>query len=133
MDPIRVMIIESHSQVRRALAGRLRTAPQVEVVGISADAGDGVAQAFELEPDVVLLDAKAAKTQPDGLVQVLKNLGRHRANVIVLATYTDEADRALVLRAGARRYLLKDVESKALLQAIQEAAAGRSPSKASSS
>lgn len=133
MNPIRVQIIESHTQVRHALAGRLRAAPQVKVIATTAGIDEGLEQATTLRPDVLLLDAKAAKCWSNGLSELLSQFDQLGSGVIVLATYSDESDRAQVLRAGARRYLLKDVESNALIDAIVECAAGGSTTKPDSS
>ena len=52
----------------------------------------------------------------------MKGLARWGVAVIILASYVDDFERALLLQAGARRYLVKDINSAELIAAIEEVA-----------
>jgi NarL family two-component system response regulator LiaR len=112
----RLLIIEGHEGVRRALAARLASA-DVEVVGSTGDHEDGLRQALSLRPDVILLELKGANGRWLDLVGRLSDAGLMN-RVIVLTSYPDEDERRLVLAAGARDYLLKDLHSESLIEAI---------------
>ena len=127
MQAIRVLIIESHPKVRLALAARLRAAEGIDVVAVTVDTSTGLEAAAEFEPHVVLIDSKAAHAGPGGLRKTLIDLTRCSPHIIVLTTYSDEAEKTAVLRAGAERYLLKDVQSDLLIDSIFDTAADLPP------
>ena len=54
--PIRVLIVDDHSVVRRGLRMFLTDDPEIEIVGEARDGAEAVAQARALQPDVVLMD-----------------------------------------------------------------------------
>ena len=56
MDAIRILLIDDHAIVRDALSGQLSSVVEFDVVGTAPDAGEGMAAAFELKPDVVVMD-----------------------------------------------------------------------------
>ena len=56
MPLCRVLVIDDHEPVRRALCALLEGLPEVMVVGEAADGLDGIHQAAALRPDVVTLD-----------------------------------------------------------------------------
>lgn len=117
MRRARVLIIDDHEAVRQALEACLRSCGQVDVVGCTGSWQEGVLLAAERAPDVILLEIK----RTDG--QGLAALRRLRAEcptipVVVLTSYPDAEERREVLRAGATRYLLKDIGSAYLLQEI---------------
>jgi NarL family two-component system response regulator LiaR len=114
----RLLIIEEHEGVRRALAARLASA-DVQIVGSTGDHAEGLRQALDLRPDVILLELKGPNSRWLELIRQLSE-ARLMDRVIVLTSYPDDEERRLVLQAGARDYLLKDLDSKHLIQAIQE-------------
>lgn len=133
MKPIRVLIIETHSKVRRALAARLRTSTAIEVVDATANADEGLEACTQLAPDVVLVDSKAARQAGRSPRTLLEALVQSKTNVIVLATYSDEDERSDLLHAGAQRYLLKDFQSEHLIDTILSLACGGADSRSDSS
>jgi DNA-binding NarL/FixJ family response regulator len=71
-------------------------------------------------PDVVLLELKGKEGQKsDPVGEMKKALGNHPSGVIVLTTYADEDERQTALRAGAKRYLLKHIDSASLMAEIE--------------
>ena len=127
MQAIRVLIIESHPKVRLALAARLRAAEGIEIVAVTVDTNAGLEAAAECEPHVVLIDSKSAQSGPGGLQETMSALAECSPHIIVLTTYSDEAEKIAVLRAGAERYLLKDVQSDLLINSIFDTSADLSP------
>lgn len=123
MQAIRVLIVECHPKVRLALAARLRAAEGIEVVAVTVDPNTGLKAAAEFEPHVVLIDSKSAQAGPGGLRETLIALAEFSSHIIVLTTYSDEAEKKAVLGAGAERYLLKDVQSDLLISSIFDTSA----------
>ncbi len=56
--PVRVVLVDDHEMLRRGLAGMLRTADWIEVVGEGSDCVSGLEAAGRERPDVVLLDLR---------------------------------------------------------------------------
>lgn len=124
MKKIRVLIIDEHPVVCQALAARLGIVPSLEVVGALSAIHDGVETVRNAMPDVVLLELKG-KTEAglEALAAIPELMACSPGGVIVLTSYLDEAERKVALEAGARRYLLKDIDTLRLIDEI-EAVAG---------
>jgi two-component system response regulator DevR len=116
--PIRILIVDDHEMVREGLIAMLRPEPDFEVVGHT---GSGAAVADLVErsrPDVVLLDARLPDVSG---VEVCRRLGRSHPDVavVILTTYTDTGLVQECLLAGARGYVVKDVERFGLKESIR--------------
>jgi len=115
---IRVLLVDDHEMVREGLMAMLQPEPDIEVVG---QTGYGMAVADLVEstrPDVVLLDARL----PDiSGVEVCRRLAiSHPAvSVLILTTYTDPDLVQESIQAGARGYVVKDVERFSLKESIR--------------
>jgi DNA-binding NarL/FixJ family response regulator len=122
-DQIRVLIADDQQLVREGLHLLLEMTPDICVAG---EAGDGVVameQTQKLKPDVVLMDVQMPKL--DGVAatrQIHETCPEVR--VIILTTFDDDEYVFEGLRAGAVGYLLKDVPSERLAEAIRAAARG---------
>lgn len=107
------------------LRALLNTDPTLEVVGEGRDVATGVQTCLRLRPDVALLDIRL----PDGTGfdvcrQILKNLPDVR--VLILTSVADDTLVDEAIRAGAHGYLLKEIDSRGLVSAIHDVAAGKS-------
>lgn len=130
MKNIRVLIIDEHPAVCRALTSRLGSVPSITVVGAMSDFNEGLRGVRELRPNVILLELKVRKKakvvsqnlDPVVALSMLQECGP--ARVIVLTAYLDEAERDSALKAGARRYLLKQIDTAQLVSEIESVAAG---------
>jgi DNA-binding NarL/FixJ family response regulator len=117
---IRVVVADDHAAIRAGLVMILGDADDVEVVGEAADGAEAVRLARRLEPDVVLMDIRMPGV--DGIEATRQLSGV--CDVLVLTTFDlDEYVRG-ALRAGAAGFLLKSVESSALVDAVRQVAAG---------
>jgi DNA-binding NarL/FixJ family response regulator len=114
----RLLIIDDRETVRQALEDRLSHAPEIELVGSAASTEEGVQAVCALSPDVVLLEIKMADgTGLDACRRITEAVPS--ANVIVLTSYMDDAERQAAFQAGASSYLLKDIDSERLIRAIE--------------
>ena len=123
-QPIRVMIVDDHTMVRRGLATMLMVFDDLELVA-DADSGEAAIQlCAEVIPNVILMDLSLPGM--DGAVAT-RTIRQQFPQVKVIAlTSFKEGDRIKnALEAGAIGYLLKDVSADELAQAIRAAYAGR--------
>jgi two-component system NarL family response regulator len=117
-EPIRVLIAEDQSLVRRGLVAIVNMEESAIVIGEAADGAEAVAMWRSLKPDVVLMDLRMPET--DGLDAIrLIRAEDPRAAIIILTTYDHDEDVYAGLRAGARAYLLKDVQPEELFKCIR--------------
>lgn len=124
MNSIRVLIVDEHLAVRQALAARLGSFPHIEVVGSAQNFREGLERAQALHPDVILLELKGKDSiWPNPVAEMNETLADHPAGIIVLTSYADDDEREIALQAGARRYLLKHIDSARLLTEIEAVAA----------
>ena len=123
-QPIRVMLVDDHTMVRRGLATFLEVYDDLELAGEAANGNEAIELCALLLPDVVLMDL--AMPDVDG-VTATRAIRQRFPKVQVLAlTSFKEAERIQnALQAGAIGYLLKDVTADELAQAIRAAHAGR--------
>lgn len=122
---IRLLVVDDHSLFRRGLTMLLAQHDELEVVGEAADAGEAQRRAQALQPDVILLDNHLPGVRGVDALAGLKEAAPN-ARLIMLTVSEDEADLACALRQGAHGYLLKTIESDALLASIKQCVAGES-------
>ena len=122
---IRILIVDDHEMVREGLMSMLKHEPDFEVVG-QTGLGEQVRDLFEAtKPDVVLLDARL----PDmSGVEVCRQLTRAHPGVavVILTTFTDVELVQECIQAGARGYVVKDVERFSLKESIRAVSRGQS-------
>ena len=113
---LRVIVIDDHMLFRRGLSELLERWG-IEVCAAVGDGEEGCRLVADRQPDVVLLDLRMPGL--DGL-SVLKRLSAHAPDVasVILTTSGAEQDLVAALRAGARGYLLKDMEPEQLVSAL---------------
>ncbi|WP_372665364.1 response regulator [Amycolatopsis kentuckyensis] len=125
MTPVRVLLVDDQALFREALATLLATHDGIDVVGEAGNGEEALGQAAALAPDVVLMDLRMPVL--DGVSATRRLRGEHPdVQVIALTTFDDDEDVFAALRAGAVGYLLKDVSSARLIEAVLAAARGES-------
>lgn len=125
MKPIRVLIVDDHTLFRSGIKLLLERQEGFEVVGEAGDGLEGVKRAKQLKPDIVLLDLHMPGTNGLQAIPLLREEAPH--SQIIMLTVSEDADDLLeALRAGARGYLLKNIETDFLLDSIRRAASGES-------
>lgn len=123
--PIRVMLVDDHTMVRRGLATFLQIFDDLELVGEADDGATAIHLCARIQPDVVLMDM--VMPEMDGVTATRAIRQQFPlVQVIALTSFKEEALVQKVLQAGAIGYLLKDVSAEELAQAIRNAHAGRS-------
>jgi two-component system nitrate/nitrite response regulator NarL len=125
MSPIRVLLIDDHTLFRSGIKALLSRNGEFEVVGEAADGLEGVKRAKALNPHVILLDLHMPGTPGKDALKLLLEEAPD-AKVLMLTVSEDAEDLIDTLRAGATGYLLKNVNTDTLLDAIRKAAEGES-------
>ena len=122
---IRVLLVDDHEVIRVGLRTVLGQNQGVTVVGEAGTMADAIEQAQKLRPDVILMDVRL----PDGSgVNACREIlsARPDTRVIFLTSYADDDSVLAAVLAGAHGYVLKEIDSAALLEALQSVARGQS-------
>ncbi|MFF9809682.1 response regulator [Streptomyces coeruleorubidus] len=125
--PVRVLTVDDQELVRTALRMMLRRRADVEVVGEAADGARAVEAAYELRPDVVVMDVRMpGMTGVEATARILRGWPHPgpRPRVLVLTTFDLDEYVHAALRAGASGFLLKNTTPELLAEAIGVVAAG---------
>lgn len=125
MPAITVFLLDDHEIVRRGLRELLEREPDIEVIGESGEAGQARRRIPALRPDVAILDARL----PDGSgIDVCREVRSLDPSIraLILTSYDDDEALFAAIMAGAAGYLLKQVRSSDLVDAVRRVAAGQS-------
>jgi two-component system nitrate/nitrite response regulator NarL len=122
-SPIRVLLVDDHTLFRKGLAELLEQRGAITVAGIAGSGDDALGLLAEARPDVIITDLNMP---PNGGLSLLRQLRADGWNgpVLVLTVSDDEEDLAAALQAGAKGYLLKDMEPDDVVDAVQRAVRG---------
>lgn len=120
---IRILIADDQSLFREGLRTLLEVQPEFEIAGEASNGEEAVRLAMVSRPDVVLMDLRMPLLNGVRATErIMEQLPE--THVIVLTTFDDDEFVFDGLRAGAHGYLLKDVSSDKLFEAIRAASKG---------
>jgi two-component system, NarL family, response regulator LiaR len=123
-NPIRVVLVDDHTMVRKGLALFLQAYDDLELAGEAENGTDAIQLCGELLPDVVLMDM--VMPGMDGVATTRAIHQRFpQIQVIALTSFKEGELVQNTLEAGAIGYLLKDVSAEELAWAIRAAHSGR--------
>lgn len=120
---IRLLIIDDHEMVREGLKAMLTAEPDFDIVGDAANADQAYELIKRLHPDVILLDVRLPGTSGIEICRTLSERYPEIA-VIIVTTFTDETLVAQCIQAGARGFIVKDIERFDLKRSIRAVARG---------
>ncbi|HYK84793.1 MAG TPA: response regulator transcription factor [Ktedonobacteraceae bacterium] len=120
---IRLLIVDDHEMVREGLKAMLVAEPDFAIVGDAANAEQTLEMIEHLHPDVVLLDIRLPGMSGIDLCRTITNQYPQTA-VLMLTTFTDETLVAQCIQAGARGFIIKDIERFDLKRSIRAVARG---------
>ena len=120
---IRLLIIDDHEMVREGLKAMLSAEPDFTIVGDAANAELALALIERQRPDIILLDVRLPGTSGIELCRTVTERYPEIA-VIFLTTFTDESLVEQCIKAGARGFIVKDIERFDLKRSIRAVARG---------
>ncbi len=119
---MRILLADDHALVRDGVAS-LVSAWGHEVVGQASDGAEAIVLADRLLPDLILMDVRMPGLS--GLAATRRIAERHPTMAIVMLTVSeDEDDLFAAIKAGARGYLLKNLEARDLRSMLDAIARG---------
>ncbi|CAG7624758.1 response regulator [Paenibacillus allorhizosphaerae] len=121
---IKLLLADDHAMVRRGLQVFLATQSEIELIGEAASGQEALEKAEALQPDIILMDLKMPVLSG---IEATKRLKQSHPNikVIVLTSFSDQDHVLPAIRAGARGYLLKDIEPEELVRAVRRVHQGQ--------
>jgi DNA-binding NarL/FixJ family response regulator len=118
MEKIHILIADDHPLFRKGMRALLASLPDMEVVGEAATGDEAITLAATLQPDVILMDLQMPGGSGLAATRQIVQTSPH-IRVLVVTLFEDDDSVFTALRAGARGYVLKDVDEAEMLRAIQ--------------
>jgi DNA-binding NarL/FixJ family response regulator len=125
-ESIRVLLVDDQRLMREGLRTLLELHRDLCVVGEAGDGSEAEDLAAELQPRVVLMDLRMPRMDGVSATQRIKRRWPD-IQILVLTTFDDDELVFRSIEAGASGYLLKDVGSDALADAVRAASRGDAP------
>jgi two-component system response regulator NreC len=124
VEPIRILLADDHTVMRRGLRLLLEGRPEFTVVAEASDGRQAVEEAEASQPDVVVLDIAMPNLSGIEAAQRIATVLPH-TGIVILSMHSDEAYVLRALKVGAKGYLLKDSREGDLIEAIKVVHQGR--------
>ncbi|MDZ7959855.1 MAG: response regulator transcription factor [Aulosira sp. DedQUE10] len=115
---IRLLLVEDQALIRDGIKVMLNLEPDLQVVGTAENGETAIEQATVLQPDLVLMDIQMPVMDGKAATRIICERFP-TIKVLVLTTFDDDQNIAEAMHAGAKGYLLKDMPSEELAQAIR--------------
>ena len=123
-NPIRILTVDDHPLLREGIAAVLEAEPDMVLVAEASNGRDAIDQFRTHHPDVTLIDIQMPGMNGiDTILAIRENFPD--ARIIVLTTYSGDAQALRAFKAGASGYLLKNMLRKELLETVRCVHAGR--------
>ncbi|MBS4201625.1 response regulator transcription factor [Bacillus sp. FJAT-49732] len=120
---IKILIVDDQELMRDGLATILNLKPEIDVVGVASNGKEAFEKASELLPDIVLMDIRMPIANGvEGTRLITSSLPDTK--VLMLTTFNDSELIFEALEEGASGYLLKDMTTDSIVQAIMTVQSG---------
>lgn len=115
---IHLLIVDDHEMVREGPKAILVSKPDFHIVGEAANAEQALDLIARLHPNIALLDTRLPGVNGIDLCRIVTERYPETA-VIILTTFTDENLVSQCIQAGARGFIVKDIERFDLKRSIR--------------
>jgi DNA-binding NarL/FixJ family response regulator len=120
---LRILLVDDHEVVRVGVRALIERQPGMEVIGEAGTVREAVNQVEQLAPDVVVLDIRLPGGSGLDACQQIKDR-RPETKIIILTSFPDDEVLFDAIASGADGYVLKQIGSDDLVQALQRVGRG---------
>lgn len=122
-DTIHVLLADDHDLVRAGLKTALRGHTEFSVVGEARNGAEAVREAVRLKPELIVLDVRMPGMSGIEACREIRD-ALPETNILMLTSYADEKAVMAAIVAGASGFMLKEVRTEALLDAMRTVGGG---------
>ncbi|WP_031514725.1 response regulator [Desulfofalx alkaliphila] len=124
MDTISIIIVDDHEIVREGLKLTLQGEPDFKIAGEASNGSELMKMVKANRPDVILLDERMPEEKGIDICRKLTELYQD-LKIIILTAYAEQEDTVVqAMMAGAKGFLIKNVEISELKRAIRAVVRG---------
>jgi DNA-binding NarL/FixJ family response regulator len=123
MDKLTILIADDHPVFRKGLRALLASLPNTELVGEASSGAEAIRLAEQLQPDVILMDLQMPGGGGLTAIREIVQTSPH-IRILVVTMFQDDDSVFAAMRAGARGYVLKDMDDEDISRAIQAVGSG---------
>jgi DNA-binding NarL/FixJ family response regulator len=117
MDKLTILIADDHPVFRKGLRALLASMPTTELVGEATTGEEAIHLAEKLQPDVILMDLQMPGGGGLPAIRQIVQTSPH-IRILVVTMFEDDDSVFAAMRAGARGYVLKDMNDEDIMRAI---------------
>lgn len=121
---MRILTVDDHALLREGIAALVNAEPDMKLVAEATTGEEAIEKFRQHRPDVTLMDLQMPGLDGSEAISRIQNEFPD-ARIVVLTTYTGDAQVLRALRAGARGYILKGHVHRELLETIRAVHAGQ--------
>ena len=122
-DPVTVFLLDDHEIVRRGVRDLLEAEPDLTVVGEAGTEEEALRRIPAVDPDVAVLDVRLGSGDGISVCREIRTL-HPRTKCLMLTSFSDDEALFQAIMAGASGYVLKQIRSTDLVDAVRRVAAG---------
>ena len=121
--PVRIVIVDDHPMVAEGIQSILESYDDIEVMGTLSNGREAIDRIDSLDPDVVLMDLNMPLVGGLSATEIILER-RPGTRIVILSMHDNPEYISSALSHGAVGYLLKDVPTDEIKQAIDVVMAG---------
>ncbi len=118
MKPVRILIADDHSIVRRGLRTLLEAQPGWQICGEASNGREAIGKTRELKPDVAIVDISMPELNGLEATRRIVKVAP-RVQVLILTMHDSPEIIERVLASGARGYVLKSDAERDVVAAVE--------------